>query len=211
MTSSDPATGDFTIMLIHNPYMQLDHQTSNGIRSPSTTTSASPTASSMTASFYTITYHRVVHLIDINPDSSYVTGVIVQETLPMMYLIVYLARSPNHGDFIQIFRFTSSLETDQTDRFVDYDLGDNDVFIGRNYTACLSTKDYPGLMPNHIYFTDDDECSLQAFKGTPRDIGVYNYEDDTLSEVVSPQPWLKWPPPFWITPSFKDFPNTYRQ
>lgn len=97
------------------------------------------------------------------------------------------------------------------DRFVDYDLGDNDVFIGRNYTACLSTKDYPGLMPNHIYFTDDDECSLQAFKGTPRDIGVYNYEDDTLSEVVSPQPWLKWPPPFWITPSFKDFPNTYRQ
>lgn len=42
------------------------------------------------------------------------TGVIVQETLPMMYLIVYLARSPNHGDFIQIFRFTSSLETDQT-------------------------------------------------------------------------------------------------
>uniref|UniRef100_A0A0E0D5B1 KIB1-4 beta-propeller domain-containing protein n=1 Tax=Oryza meridionalis TaxID=40149 RepID=A0A0E0D5B1_9ORYZ len=179
VTSSDPATGDFTVMLIHNPYMQLDHQTSNGIRSPSTTTFASPIASSTTASFYTITYHRVVHLIDVSPDSSYVRGVIVQETLPMM--------------------------------FVDYDLGDNDVFIGRNYIACLSTKDYPGLMPNHIYFTDDDECSLRAFKGTPRDIGVYNYEDDTLSEVVSPQPWLKWPPPIWITPSFKDFRNTCRQ
>uniref|UniRef100_A0A0E0MJN7 KIB1-4 beta-propeller domain-containing protein n=1 Tax=Oryza punctata TaxID=4537 RepID=A0A0E0MJN7_ORYPU len=142
--------------------------------------------------FCAITYLRIVHLTNVKADS-YARKVIVHETLPMMYLIVYLARSPNHGDFMLIFRLTSSLGTDppldldDKERFVDYDLGDNVVFINRNYTTWLSAKDYPGLMPNHIYFTDDDdEYSHWAFKGTPRDIGVYNYEYDSVSEVVPP-------------------------
>lgn len=36
-------------------------------------------------------------------------------------------------------------------------LGDEALFIGHNGTLCLSTKDYPALLPNHVYFTDDDE------------------------------------------------------
>uniref|UniRef100_A0A0E0DPR8 F-box domain-containing protein n=1 Tax=Oryza meridionalis TaxID=40149 RepID=A0A0E0DPR8_9ORYZ len=225
--SSDPASGDdFTVMLIHNPYMQLSFARSSDKQWNWITFHNNIRFSDCIFEddvFYAITYHGVVHLIDVKGDF-YTRRVIVQETLPMMYLIVYLARSPDHGDFMQIFRFTRSSETDppvtrttkisvlkldleDKERFVDYDLGDNAVFIGRNYTTCLSAKDYPELMPNHIYFTDDDEYSLRAFKDTPRDIGVYNYEDDSVGEVVSPQPWLKWPPPIWITPSFKRLPK----
>lgn len=50
--------------------------------------------------------------------------------------------------------------------FVDYDLGKHGVFIGCNYTTYLSTRDYLGLVPNHVYFTDDDEYSLRHSKGT---------------------------------------------
>ena len=81
-------------------------------------------------------------------------------------------------------------------------LGDDALFIGHSYTCCLSTRDYPKLLPGHVYFTDDDEYWLFEYKNIRRDVGIYNLEDDTSLDVVSSQPWLNWPNPIWITPSF---------
>lgn len=81
-------------------------------------------------------------------------------------------------------------------------LGDDALFIGHNCTYCLSTKDYPRLLPNHVYFTDDDEYSLMDGHEIHRDVGIFNLEDECSYDIVSPQPWLNWPIPIWIIPSF---------
>jgi hypothetical protein len=51
-----------------------------------------------------------------------------------------------------------------------------------------------GLLPNHVYLTDDDdEYSLMDDDGQyyRRDVGMYNLEDSSVIEIVSPQPWLQ--------------------
>jgi hypothetical protein len=121
---------------------------------------------------------------------------------------------------LQIWRITKSTSNEQEELHTtsveiykaDFDsqqivrvptLGDDALFIGQNCTYCLSTKDYPRLLPNHVYFTDDDEYSLMDGHEIRRDVGIYNFEDESFSDIVSPQPWLNWPIPVWITPSFK--------
>lgn len=86
---------------------------------------------------------------------------------------MYIARTSS-GDVLQISRITTcpiedSIETHTTyfeiykldfdkQDILDVDtLKDDAVFIGHNYSCCLSTKDYPNLLANHVYFTDDDE------------------------------------------------------
>ncbi|TKW07844.2 hypothetical protein SEVIR_7G333850v4 [Setaria viridis] len=72
-------------------------------------------------------------------------------------------------------------------------LKDDALSIGHNYSCCL---------PNHVYFTDDDdEYSLMDDDGQyyRRDVGMYNLEDNSVIETVSPQPWLNWPIPVWIS------------
>lgn len=146
--------------------------------------------------------------------------VIFKDTLPYTSAYnCYIARTLS-GDFLQIWRTTagtgedSSLETHTTyiEMFkVDFDkqyivnidgLKDDALLIGHNFSCCLSTADYPGLRPNHVYFTDDDEYSLIDDQDNPRGIGMYNLEDDTVVQIVSPQPWLNWPVPIWIMLNF---------
>jgi hypothetical protein len=132
----------------------------------------------------------------------------------------YIART-SFGDLLQISRITScpvedSIETHTTgfeiykldfdkQEILDLDmdtLKDDALFIGHSYSSCLSTTDYPSLLPNHVYFTDDDEYSLMDDQDYRRDVGMYSLEDNRAIEMVSPQPWLNWPVPIWITPSF---------
>jgi hypothetical protein len=81
-------------------------------------------------------------------------------------------------------------------------LGDDALFIGNNYTWCLSAKDYPGLLPNHVYFTDDTDYWRIHGTVTRRDAKIYSLEDKSVCDLVSPQRWTQWPIPIWITPSF---------
>jgi hypothetical protein len=145
--------------------------------------------------------------------------IIFKDTSPFYAYNVYMAKTSS-GDLLQIWRikkFTSGVEQEEmhtarvdvykadldSQQIVDVPtLGDDALFIGHNCTCCLSTKDYPRLLPNHVYFTDDDEYWLMDGQENCRDVGIFNLEDQSANDVVSPQPWLNWPIPVWITPSF---------
>lgn len=131
-------------------------------------------------------------------------------------MVLYIARTSS-GDLLQVWRFMDNPcegKEMHTDGFLicklDFDkqsivdvetLGDDALFIGHSYTCCLSTRDYPKLLPGHIYFNDDSEWLIQ-FKNIRRNVGIYNVEDESWDDVVSSKPWLNWPNPIWITPSF---------
>ncbi|CAD6265232.1 unnamed protein product [Miscanthus lutarioriparius] len=127
------------------------------------------------------------------------------------HIHMYIARTSS-GDMLQIWRVTScpiedSVETRTTDiemfNEVDFDkkdilyidtLKDDALFIGHNYSCCLPPNNHPRLLPNHVYLTDDDdEYSLMDDDGQyyRRDVGMYNLEDSSVIEIVSPQPWLQ--------------------
>jgi hypothetical protein len=144
--------------------------------------------------------------------------IVLKDTLPYMAYNMYIARTSS-GEFLQIWRITTdtsedSLETRTSDlevfkvdldkqQTVDIDtLGDESLFIGHNYSCCISIRDYPRLRPNHVYFTDDDEYSLMDDQDYRRDVGVYSLENKSTTEIVTPEPCLSRPIPIWITPSF---------
>jgi hypothetical protein len=144
--------------------------------------------------------------------------IIFKDTSPFYAYSVYMAKTSS-GDVLQIWRIKKitsgeqeEIHTTRVDIYkADLDsqqivdvptLGDDALFIGHNCTCCLSTKDYPRLLPNHVYFTDDDEYWLMDGQEKCRDVGIFNLEDQSAHDVVSPQPWLNWPIPVWITPSF---------
>jgi len=61
---------------------------------------------------------------------------------------------------------------------IDVDsLGGDALFIGHSYACCLSTRDYPKVLPDHVYFTDNAEYGLIEFKNIRRDVGIINLED----------------------------------
>uniref|UniRef100_M8ARG9 Uncharacterized protein n=1 Tax=Aegilops tauschii TaxID=37682 RepID=M8ARG9_AEGTA len=80
-------------------------------------------------------------------------------------------------------------------------IGDYALFIGSSTTSCLSVKDYPDLMPNHVYFTDDDEAAHIFRKDDPPEVGIYDIKSNTTVNVVHPELWMNWLPPIWLTPS----------
>lgn len=88
-------------------------------------------------------------------------------------------------------------------------LGDDALLIGHSYTCFLSTKSYPKLLPNHVYFTDDSEYWLVEKKHIRLDVGVYNLEDESSHDVVTPQHWLNWPIPYGLYQVFRRSTNKY--
>lgn len=80
-------------------------------------------------------------------------------------------------------------------------IGEHALFVGHNASVCLSVKDHPTLMPNHVYFTDDDFETVFSFKSSRRDVGVCNIENNTVTKVVYPELWIYSLPPIWFTPS----------
>ncbi|GJN13793.1 hypothetical protein PR202_gb00538 [Eleusine coracana subsp. coracana] len=149
--------------------------------------------------------------------------IIFQDVLPYNAFNVYIARASS-GDVLQIWRHTDIQEEEpkemhtygfeiykidlEKQRVVQLNaLGDDALLIGHSYTCCLPTKKYPKLLPNHVYFTDYSEYWLLEKKHIRRDVGVYNLEDQSFHDLVTPQLWLNWPNPIWITPKFyKDRP-----
>uniref|UniRef100_J3MGH8 KIB1-4 beta-propeller domain-containing protein n=1 Tax=Oryza brachyantha TaxID=4533 RepID=J3MGH8_ORYBR len=77
--------------------------------------------------------------------------------------------------------------------------GHHALFLGCNNSFGLAVADSPGILPNHIYYTDNEE---QYAPECARDIGVYNMEDGSFHQVLPPSLWLDWPLPAWIIPSF---------
>lgn len=80
------------------------------------------------------------------------------------------------------------------------------LFLGFNGSMCLPVKDFPGLKPNCAYLTGDFVEYVNVLKYNRREIGIWSMADETMSKLVdvSPvvYPWLNWPSPIWIKPSF---------
>ncbi|CAI0375174.1 unnamed protein product [Linum tenue] len=91
--------------------------------------------------------------------------------------------------------------TNQWDRVRS--IGDFALFLGTNAPLCLSTKDYPELKSNCIYFTDDGfDKQVQGRLGG-HDMGICHISDGTIESLCCGdlyKPSLIWPPPVWILP-----------
>jgi hypothetical protein len=85
-------------------------------------------------------------------------------------------------------------------------LPDCALFLGFNGSMCLPAKDFPGLKPDCAYVTDDFLEYVNVLKYNRREIGIWSMADKSMSRLadVSPviYPWLNWPSPIWIKPSF---------
>ncbi|XP_049396658.1 F-box protein SKIP23-like [Solanum stenotomum] len=84
------------------------------------------------------------------------------------------------------------------------ELGDTAFFIGHNASRSVQPSQFPGIKPNHIYFTDDYWESYLVFEeGGGLDMGVFNLADGTILPFphykgVSLSPVC---PPTWVTPT----------
>ena len=85
-------------------------------------------------------------------------------------------------------------------------LPDYALFLGSNASMCLPVKDFHGLKPNCAYITDDCLKCMNFRKYSQREVGIWSMAEQSMSKLVdvSPvlYPWLNWPSPIWIKPSF---------
>lgn len=221
--SGDPALRDCTVVVIHNPYRYLSFARVGDDKwrwipsAPGEPPRYSDCIFADDGALYAMNLLGGIHRYAIE-GSRATCNMIFKDNSPFVAYTGYLSKT-SCGSVLQIWRdkretsgeqeemhtvgveiYRADLDKQQTVRVRN--LGDDALFIGHNYTCCLPTKDYPGLLPNHVYFTDDDEYWLIDAKDNRRDVGILNLEDLSASDVVSPQPWLNWPIPVWITPSF---------
>ena len=91
-----------------------------------------------------------------------------------------------------------------------HNLKDHTLFTGFNTSFLVPAKDFPTLIPNSIYHTDDlnhntfskrfsDRRAL-IDKGL-RQVFIFNMEDGSFTNILAPNSSrLNWPPPVWILP-----------
>lgn len=227
--SCDPSMGHCTVVVIHNPNRDLSFARIGDERwhwiasSPREPPRYSDCVFGDDGALYAMNLLGGIHRYAIEGGSPTTRrDVIFNDTSPFYLYTVYMAKTSS-GDVLQVWRIkkTTSAEQDENELHTnttridiykaDFDsqqivhvptLGDDALFIGHNSTCCLSSKDYPTLLLNHVYFTDDDEYSMVDGHEICRDVGIFNLEDGSSINVVSPQSWLNWPFPAWITPSF---------
>ncbi|CAL1403913.1 unnamed protein product [Linum trigynum] len=117
-----------------------------------------------------------------------------------------VATKPYWTEKFQIFKLNKGAEGwDKVES-----IGDFALFLGFNTPGSfVSIKDYPGLMPNSIYFTDD----LVEFHYHPRwknqgnyDMGIYDLATCAIQPLYSTTSlhnnplWIS-PSPMWLSPS----------
>ncbi|KAL3648032.1 hypothetical protein CASFOL_009000 [Castilleja foliolosa] len=76
-------------------------------------------------------------------------------------------------------------------------LGDLAIFVGKhNHSVAIQATEFPGVKPNSIYFTDgiytgelegnESNDWDDYFWGSGHDIGIFNYQDKTVSQCYYP-------------------------
>uniref|UniRef100_A0ACD5ZTR0 Uncharacterized protein n=1 Tax=Avena sativa TaxID=4498 RepID=A0ACD5ZTR0_AVESA len=211
--SSDPSTGDCTVMLIHQPYWQLSFakvggQTWNWIATETDYTDCIH----HDGWFYAVNIEGTIDSFYLNGPSIIHKRIAYQMLMPPK-MVVYIVQAP-WGDKLLISRRSRTLDdnTDATFEIMVYKvdpdneklinmtgIGDHVMFIGNNASLCLPVSDHPQLMSNCVYFTDHAVQSLFGVKNNKRDMGIYHLESNIVTDIVSPELWMAWLPPVWLT------------
>ncbi|CAO2144502.1 unnamed protein product [Urochloa humidicola] len=224
--SSDPSTGDYFVVLIHNPESQLSFARAGDDE----WTWLPPHMLYEDCRFqgellYATTAFGEIHEFDLSAPTV-LRKVVLDKVKILVSNRIYTVEAPS-GELLQIERECSQedyeddsvlelsevpmkttmikvykVEHASEDHVVEVStLGENALFIGRNQSLCLCTKEYPHLKPNHAYVTDDDHLIITFFKNCRRDIGEFDLENNRNKEIVSPQLWSNSPTPVWLVPN----------
>ncbi|XP_059302424.1 putative F-box protein At1g65770 [Lycium ferocissimum] len=82
------------------------------------------------------------------------------------------------------------------------ELGDRAIFLGANASLSVQASQFPGVKPNHIYFTDDNYVMYCSYlEGGSLDMGVFNIADDTIVPHYEGVSLSRYTPPTWVTPT----------
>lgn len=76
------------------------------------------------------------------------------------------------------------------------------LFLGRNQSICSRAEEYLELKPNHVYFRDDDEGVAFSLEwGYRLDMGILNYGNSSIDEIIVSRPWSNCLAPLLIIPN----------
>lgn len=82
------------------------------------------------------------------------------------------------------------------------ELGDTAFFLGANSSLSVQACQFPGIKPNHIYFTDDCFLTYLAYEeGGGLDMGVFNLADGSIQPHYNGVSLSRFCPPTWVTPT----------
>ncbi|CAA0834919.1 Unknown protein [Striga hermonthica] len=148
------------------------------------------------------------HLVIAGEDLLVVTQYIVESIDPDgLYFNLYLEESPSDLSTATIDFDVHRYDPKDGDlKYVEGScLGGWALFVGNyNHSVALRARDFPELKPNSIYFTDTLPDRCDSNQGN-HDIGIFSYEDKTVSPCYYPcdPPNLKpmFPEPMWFFPS----------
>ena len=218
--SSDPSTGDYFVVLIHNPHKQLSFARSGDEEwtwlPPHT---FYEDCQFQGALLYATTARGEIHAFDLGAPA-FVAKIVLNRVKFSASDRIYMVQAPSgevlqirrittgsDGELSQLLEKTDTIEVHKVDLtseklLVEVDtLGENVLFIGRSQSLCLCAKEYPQLKPNHAYFTEDDCLNVTSFKHLRRDMGEFDLENNRNMEIVSPQLWSNSPTLVWLVPN----------
>ncbi|XP_049396959.1 probable F-box protein At1g65740 [Solanum stenotomum] len=82
------------------------------------------------------------------------------------------------------------------------ELGDMAFFLGANTSLSVQASQFPGIKPNHIYFTDDYFVTYLAYEeGGGLDMGVFKLADGSIQPHYNGVSLSRFCPPTWVTPT----------
>ncbi|XP_006663579.1 uncharacterized protein LOC121055810 [Oryza brachyantha] len=227
----EPSMGGYIVVLIHNPFHQLSFAREGDCKwtwlPPGET--CYEECIYMDGLLYALTASGGIDVFDLSTGSSAITRkVFVGSMKCYIHENMYIVQAP-WGDVLQVWREQEIAAGDNEEDAPEWDISkilihtknihvyridmatkelveinglqDHVLFLGNNKSQCLSSEEYPHLKANHVYFTDDEEDIALSVRDLPRDIGVFNLENNSREEIAPPQLWSGWPSPIWITPN----------
>ncbi|XP_060171462.1 putative F-box protein At1g65770 [Lycium barbarum] len=82
------------------------------------------------------------------------------------------------------------------------DIGDRSFFLGANASLSVQAAQFPGIKPNHIYFTDNWlDAYIHLEEGGGLDMGVFNIADGSVQPHYDGVSLSLVCPPIWVTPT----------
>ncbi|TMW96882.1 hypothetical protein EJD97_006613 [Solanum chilense] len=141
-------------------------------------------------SFYAITYGGCIQVCDFTSPQSASIRIIMQ----IARCIDLHVRNT--------FFFVFKIDLDARIYTPITDLGDRAFFLGANASFSVQASQFPGIKPNHIYFTDNClGAYLHSERGGGLDMGMFNLADSSFQPHYDGVSLSRVCPPIWVTPT----------